>query len=369
MKNQRLGPMTLVVLSVMSCAQEIPEAEPVVRPVRYQRIDEASTQQRHTFVGVARAGIESRLSFRVSGTVEEVRAEAGDRVRQGQVLARLDPTDYELRVEEAEAAVAQGIAASRRAQADYDRTRALYENNNAAKSELDAGRANAESAEAQVEAGQKQLEQAQQQVGYTRLRAPLAGAVAQVQVEVNENVQAGQSLFLLTSGAHPEVRVAVPEVLISSVERVLPAVVRFDAFAQDFDGTVTEVAGAAGDAPTFAVTVRINSPTDKIRSGMAADVEFLLTDAGDVQQAIFLPLVAVGEDHQGNFVYVIEPGQGDLGTARRRAVEVGKPDVGVIRVESGVSRGELVATAGVRRLVDGMTVRLLEPENGAEGTT
>ena len=355
----------LLALLVAGCSREVPEAEPLIRPVRYQRIEPASTARRTTIVGVAKAGIESRLSFRVSGTVEEVRVEVGDRVARGQALAVLDPTDYELRVEEAEAALAQGVAASRRAQADYDRTRALYENNNASKSELDAARAAAESAEAQVEAGSKQLEQAQQQLGYTLLRAPLAGSIAQVEIEVNENVATGQGVFLLTSGAHPEVRVAVPEVLITGVERGLAASVVFDAIAdRTFTGTVTEVAGAAIGAPTFEVTVRIDTPSEEIRSGMAADVSFLLADRM-AAEGIFLQPVAVGEDHRGNFVYVIEPAQDGLGTVRRREVEVGEMSENGIRV-SGVEAGELVATAGVRRLTDGMSVRLLDEVGESE---
>jgi len=355
---KRASLVALLVVTAAGCSEEIPEAEPLIRPVRYERVETTSTAQRATFVGVSRAAVESRLSFRVNGTIEEVRVEVGDQVSRGQILAVVDPTDYELKVEEAEAAVAQAVAAERRSDADYDRTRALYENNNASKSDLDAARAGSESSKAQVEAGQKQLEQARQQLGYAKLRAPQAGAIAQVEVEINENVSAGQSLFLLTSGAHPEVRVAVPGVMIASIERGLDATVEFDALDGIFEGTVTEVAGAAVGAPTFQVTVRIDSPSDRIRSGMAADVSFLLTD-DRAAEAIFLDPVAVGEDHHGNFVYVIEPGDGEIGTARRREIEAGEmTQLGI--VVSGLNDGELVATAGVRRLVDGMSVRLLD---------
>ena len=163
-------------------------------------------------------------------------------MRHRQVLARLDPTDYELKVEEAEAGLAQAQAGLRRAEADYERVRALYENSNASKGELDAARAGAESAQAQVESGAKRLEQARQQVGYTVLRAPSDGAIAAVSLEVNENVGAGQQVFLLTAGAEPEIEVAVPEVLIARVAEGQPVEVRFDALpGRRLAARITEV--------------------------------------------------------------------------------------------------------------------------------
>jgi multidrug efflux pump subunit AcrA (membrane-fusion protein) len=79
-----------------------------------------------TFSGTARAGVESRLSFRVAGTVERVAVKVGDTVRPGQMLAELDPRDYELQVEDAEASLAQARARARNAESNLDRVRGLY---------------------------------------------------------------------------------------------------------------------------------------------------------------------------------------------------------------------------------------------------
>ena len=353
-----------VTVLVVACGGEPEVAEKKLRPVRYMEVNWLDTSQEVSFAGVARSGIESRLSFRVGGTIDTVRAQVGDRVQRGEVLARLDPTDYRLAVEEAEAAEAQSIAAARRAQADYDRARALYENNNVAKSDLDAARAAAESAEAQVDAAHKRLERARQQLQYTRLAAPLAGSVAEVSVEVNESVQAGQAVFLLTSGARPEVKVALAEGLISGVERGQAATVRFDAIpGTDYTAAVTEVGVAASGSTTFEVTVQLDEPAEEVRSGMAAEVRLQL--AGEVgEQALFLPPIAVGEDAQGKFVYVVEVAGEGAGVVRRRAVTVGALGEQGIEVAGGLAAGELVATAGVRRLADGMEVRMLDDGEG-----
>ncbi len=347
----------LVLASLLgACVEEPIPAPEVLRPVRTITVALASGVKVATFAGAARAGVESRLSFRVGGTVDAVRVNLGDRVRRGQVLARLDPADYDLEVGKARAGLAQAEAALRQAQADYERVRLLYENNNAAKSDLDAGRAGAESAAAQVESGSKQLAQARRQVGYAMLRAPRDGSIAAVEIEANETVQAGSVAFLLTSGSHPEVALAVPEVLIAEVTAGQSVRVEFDALPDRvFAATVTEVGVAAtAAATTFAATVRLDEPTAEVRAGMAADVNFRFEHPE--RSAIFVPLVAVGEDSEGRFAFVLEADSDGTGVVRRRAVTVGELTGEGLEVTSGLTVGEVVVTAGVRRLGDGQRV-------------
>ena len=351
----------------LACGGETRETKPELRPVRTHLVAVGAGDTTRTLAGVARAGVESRLSFRVPGTVRTVEVALGDRVGRGQVLARLDPTDYELRVEEAQAALAQGEAALRRAEADYDRVRALYENNNASKSELDAARAGAESAMAQVDAADKRLEQARQQVGYTVLRAPADGAIASVNVEVNENVDSGQEVFLLNSGTEPEIEIAVPEVLIARVEVGQPVTVRLDALpGRTLRAEVAEVGVAVtGTASTFQVKARLTEPAPEIRSGMAAEASFVFAGGGGSDR-IVVPVVAVGEDLEGRYVFVLERTGGGEGTVRRRSVVVDERSarLGGIEVLEGLAPGEEVVTAGVRVLTDGMRVRVMEYEGG-----
>jgi RND family efflux transporter MFP subunit len=350
-----------------SCSGEEPAAPPLLRPVRTTYVEATGAGLTRTLAGVARAGVESRLSFRVSGTVRSVDVALGDRVRQRQVLARLDPIDYELRVEEAVAGLAQAQAGLRRAEADYDRVRSLYENNNASKGELDAARAGAESARAQVETGEKRLQQARQQVGYTVLRAPSDGAIASIDLEINENVQSGQQVLLHTADAELEIAVAVPEGLISQVSAGQPVTVRFDALpGRNMAAQVREVGVAAiGAASTFQVTAVIAEEQPEVRSGMAAEVTFTFGDTGD--ERLLVPAVSIGEDRGGRFVFVLERGTDGTGTVHRRPVTIGPPlaSLAGIEVLEGLTAGEEVVTAGVRRLTDGMQVRVKSDKNPA----
>jgi len=359
-----LGTVLLPACFWIGCGGAEPVVEEALRPVRYVEAQNAGTRSSRILSGVVRSGVESRLSFRVRGTLERLDIEVGTVVEKGQEIARLDSTDYDLRVEEAKAALAQARAGLRRAQADYDRVRALYENNNASKAELDAARAGSESAEAQVEAVTKQLELANQQVGYTVLRAPQDGAIATVEVEVNENLEAGDRVCLMISGSQPEVAIPVPEVLIAQMEKGREVAVALDALpGRTYPAVINEVGVAVtGSATTYLVTARFREADLDVRAGMAAEVTFNFNEPES--DHILVPVVAIGEDRDGRFVYVIEPSGEDSAVVHRRAVEVISTSRGV-EIVDGLVPGELVVTAGVRRLVDGQEVKLLGPEGEA----
>ena len=148
---------------------------------------------------------------------------------------------------------------------------------------------------------------------------------------------------------------------IALVEVGQPVSATFDALpGQAFPSKVIEVGVAVtGAASTFQVTVQLDGSDPGIRSGMAAEVTFRVQE-GVPGDTIIVPGVAVGEDDAGRFVYVVEPGADGIATVRRRDVEVGRLTEG-IEIVSGLSPGEVVVTAGVRRLSDGLKVRYEEP--------
>jgi RND family efflux transporter MFP subunit len=362
----------------LACSDEEPPPPPL-RPVRTQEVVATGSSRVRTFSGATRAGIETRLSFRVPGQIRRLPVRVGDRVAAGTLLAELERTDYTLAVEQRRASLAQAGAAERKASADYERVRQLYENQNASRNDLDAARAAFESATAQVEAATKQLEMAERQLDYTELRAPVDCDVAAVLVEVNENVQAGQGVVILTAGDALEVEVAMPEILIAQVAEGDPVEVVIDAMpGERFAATVTEVGvQPTGSATTFPVKVRLETAVDAIRPGMAAEVAFRFEASGG-GETIYVPAVAVGEDRAGRFVFVAEPetgGDDAAGTAgatigattaaattavvHRRAVTVGNLTADGIEIEDGLEEGDLVVTAGVSKIQDGMRVKLM----------
>ncbi len=355
------GVVLLGVLLAAGCEQQQPPQEEIVRPVRYMKVQPTGEKQRRVFPGSSRDSAATRISFRVSGRIAQLNMKVGDRVKAGQVIARLDDQDFRLQVSQAAASLEQARASQRNAASVLERVRGLYENNNASRNELDAARANAEAADASVQTILNQLRLARRQLGYAELSAPADCDVATVDVEVNENVAAGQPLGLLGCGGQTEVKVVVPGSTISLIRQGDSVKVRFPAIENVvFPGTVTEVGVAATEiGTTFPVIVRINEEPVPLRSGLAGEVEFSL-GTSDGRERILVPLSAVGGDLNGRFVYVVQPGAERRGTVARRVVEVGELSDAGMEITGGLEAGDLVVTAGVSQLKDGQPVRLLE---------
>ena len=356
-----LNAVVLIMTTLFSCGKKEEVGQEIIRPVRYMQVYSTGGTRVRTFSGVTQAGLESNLSFKVPGTIKRITVKVGDEVRAGRLLAQLDPSDYELQVQQAEAALSSTRAQARNADANYSRIRTLYENNSASKSELDAARAASESATASVQSAEKQLELARLHLGYTTLDAPTGGDIAQVTVEVNENVQAGQPVIMLTSGTQTEVKVSIPEVLIAQIREGEKVTVSCDAVPdKEFTGSVLEVGVAAtGVGTTFPVTVRFDERPELIRPGMAANVSFLF-ESEDERERFIVPSHAVIEDRGGRFVFLVEPIRGEegFGTIHRTSVIVGDLTAEGLEVFEGLSDGDLVVTAGVSRISDGQKVRL-----------
>jgi RND family efflux transporter MFP subunit len=351
--------LILAPLWIAVCQKEPERKAPVIRPVRTITILSTAGERQRTFTGTAKAGQETTLSFKVSGTIMVLNIRVGDRVRKGSVIATLDLRDYNLRVQEAQAALVRTQAEARNASANYERVRLLYENRSVSQSELDASRSNAESTKALVVTAQRQLDQAKLSASYTRMTAPVDGSVVAVNVEAGENVQLGQAIAVLASGQHIEVQTSIPESLITGIHNGDEVVVTFDALPTRFyKALITEVGVAASArSVTYPVTARLVQNTPQVRPGMAANVQFVFKTKETAGRYI-VPPVAVGEDAGGRFIYTVDPVEDGYGLIRKQPVIVGNLTARGLEVLSGLSDGKKVVTAGISKIKDGQKVKL-----------
>ena len=362
-RNWTIG--TTLIAIVIACGKEQPPPQEIIRPVRYQPVYATGGGKERWFSGAARADVESRLSFKVAGNVQRIHVEVGDRINKGAMIAELDPTDHQLHVQDEEASLLRAQSQARNARADYSRVQSLYVNQNASRADLDAALADKESADAQVESNTNKLELAKLQLRYTRLTAPVAGSIASVDAEVNENVRSGQSIVMLTGTGSPEVEVTIPEILIYQLREGAEVAVKFDALGgKSFPATITEVGVASvGFATTYPVRVRLEETDSSIRPGMAAEVLFKFESTGGRERFI-VPPVAVGEDREGRFVFLVESAENGIGVARRTPVTVGDLSSQGLEITEGLKDGDLLITAGVSRIADGQKVRLPDTSDG-----
>lgn len=359
-KNATL--IALATLLLAGCAEEVEVVEQPLRPVRFVEAVESGTAKNLTFSGTSQAGLESRMSFKVSGTLKTKKIKVGDQVKKDQLLLALDPRDYEVSLQQARANLTSAKAAQRNAQASYDRTRLLYENNNASATDLDAARANADSAKANVSSATQQVISARNQLKYTELRAPANCAVATIDVRENENVNPAQQVAQLNCGKEPKVIFTVPEVYISQVQAGDLATVTFDAVPDNsYEARVTEVGVAASSGAAFPVTAKLVKQDSNIRAGMAASIRLSLSEGekANEEKVIYVPSSAVAADQNGRFVWVVfDSNEIGVGQVSRKDVAVGKLTARGMELLSGVEVGDKVIIAGTDFMSEGLRVKM-----------
>ena len=364
MKNRKsitLIPMMMIFISFFACSGKKDAATEILRPVRYETVIKYGGDQTRTFSGVSKAGIETNLSFKVGGTINRLNVKVGDQLLAGQLIAVLDATDYNLQLDQTKASLTQADVQTQNAKSTYDRISQLYETGSVSVNDYEQAKAAFESANAGLSSARKQVQLAEQRVNYTRLRAPIAGRVATLNSEINENIMAGFTIVTLTSGSDIEVTVGIPESFIAMVEEGGSVDVRFSSLAdQIIKGIISEVSYTVGSSSTtYPVTIKLENASENIRPGMTANVTINLESEID-QETILVPTVAVGEEDDENFVYVVRMIQGDTATVHKRIVNVGELTGEGFEITNGLEDGEMVVTAGISKLTDGMTVKLLK---------
>ena len=179
-------------------------------------------------------------------------------------------------------------------------------------------------------------------------------------VEENELVNSGTPIATLSAEDKPEVQVGVPEVFISSIKRGQKVGIGFSVLPnQVFSGSVSEIGFSAGDASTYPVIISIDDANENILPGMAATANFQFDQKADEKQYIIAPVKSIGEGPDGNFVFKLEK-TGENHVAKKQIVQVGSLLPSGFEITAGLTEGDIVATAGLKTLLDGMEVKLLQ---------
>lgn len=362
--NRFLPLAALLCLTLFAACDRSPEPVPEpVRPVKTTRAVRADSNKMWSFAGTAEDALATRLSFRVGGKIIEFPGnQIGRKFAQGEVIARLDPSDYDLELRQAKANMEQVRANYVRAKADMERNSRLFESRVISRGELDQVEADFKSFEAQLSASAKQLDIARKRLGYTTLRAPFSGWIGEVEADVHQNVSAGQAIATYNAGRQMKMYIAVPDTLISQVREGDLVAVVFDALpGRTMEGKVEEIGVESGSGSTYPVKVYLDNADRTVRSGMSGHVNF--TGLGRAKAAFYLPPVAVlGEPDGARAVWVVDM---KTSTVTRRNVAVGQLTPAGLEILDGIREGDVIVIRGVHSLEEGRKVRLVN--NGAEG--
>ena len=343
-----------MIASLGACKAEKAADEEVVRPVKVAILAPASSGRVLTYSGVVRARVESAVGFRVSGKIVERRVNIGDRLDAGQVIARLDDTD--LKLAEGSAKSTLNAARTRRdvASINLERAKPLLPKGFISKAAFDIRRNEMDAASAALDTAESQLSQATNAVAYTTLRADTAGVVTSVTAELGQVVSAGEPVITLAGAGETEIAIAVPEQEAGRLSVGRSAQIKLWATPHDsIDGRIREIAGQAEAASrTYAVRIAIGAPPPTMRLGMTATVTISVDDEN---ASMVVPIAAVTESEGTPVVFVVDP---ENKRVRKTPVTLGGTTEDGIRINGGLQAGEMVVSAGVQFLHDGMQVRL-----------
>jgi RND family efflux transporter MFP subunit len=319
-------------------------AEPVNKkamdpvPVISQKVERVSISREISASGNIEGNKTARLGFLVAGKINYIAGEEGATLGAGKLLASLDPENYRIAKEMADANLAQ-------VQDEFNRLSIMHGRKSLSDGDFSKISNALKAARAQQQLQNKNLLD-------TRLYAPFQGVLLKKGAETGEIVGTGMPLFVLSDISRVKVIASIPEADLQQVKIGAEARVHVAAIDSTLTGRIIEV-GSVSEPTTraFNVKIELKNPDLKIRPGMTAEVKIA---SGQQTEIIALPAEAVLRDLDNSaFVFVVDEKKSQ---AFKRKVSLGQMTGNNIAITSGISPDEMIVVGGQHKLNDGSPV-------------
>ncbi len=337
----------LMIVWVSGCSDREPKApvNQMVRTAKIFTVEQASSAVTFELVGRVEPLQTVDMSFQVGGPIENIPVLEGQSVKQGDLIAALEPIAFNLAVREAEAQL-------KLAREDLKRKQQLLTEKGIAKSVV-------EDAETILELRQVQVDAAQEALKDSRLFAPFDAYVGRRYLDNHTNVNPHDSVVRLYDVSQLLVVTSVPEVILATAkpEQVLELSADFGFLeGEKFPLTYRENRGDSDPlSQTYEVSFTLQTPAgSNILPGMTARVTAMINNAevGDTLTQIPTSAVVVDDDNKLSvWVY-----HSDTSQVERRYIQAGLPTNELVPVTSGLVAGEQIIAAGARQLIEGMRI-------------
>ncbi len=354
------------VVALNACSKKEPRA-PEPRPVVAVAVHaDGNTAPVTSLPGEVQARYSTPLSFRVGGKIVERRVRLGDVVRNGQIVARLDPADAQKNAASAQAQLAAAEHSYKYAKQQLDRDQAQAKENLIAPAQLEQTTNAYASAAAQRDQAAQQAALSKDQLQYTTLVADHAGVITAEQADTGQNVSAGQAVYNLAWSGEVDVVCDVPESALAGLAVGQTATVTLGALpGRKFTARVRELSPAADpQSRTYRAKLTLDNPGPDVRLGMTADIALSAPAPSAASGAqgehgfIVLPATALFHDGTQPAVWVVRAADSML---ELRRVTVARYNERTIVISQGLKDGEHVVLQGVHTVSAGEKVRAIAP--------
>ena len=338
-----------------ACSPAKPPVE-ALRPVRVAELRYDNAREANRYVGTVQARHEVDQAFRVGGKVAQRKVDVGQVVREGDVIAVLDDTDYRLAEEATRQQLIAATAQARQAESDRQRLGALKTDGSVSAADDEHAESGAERAQAAAEAQARNLELARNRLKYTVLRASSSGVVTAVRFEVGQVVAEGQPVVSIALQGEPEIVVDVPEDHLDSFKAAQFKASLASAPDQTFDVVVRELSPqAALQTRTYRARLK---PVASRRLPLGATATLVAQRPAAEAQVAAIPAGAITQSKGQPALWLVHrEGSDAAGTVELSGVTVHGYRNDEVLV-SGPPAGELVVIAGVQKMAPGQRVAL-----------
>ncbi len=335
-----------------SCGSE-ETVEEIIRPVKVMEVSNVYDYQLKDFTAVTQETQESQISFRVSGPLIKLLVDEGQKVRKGQLIAEIDPRDFEINLMARTAKYEQ-------TKATKERFEVLYEKDAVSKNELDIRVANFLEAKSNYEDAKNALSD-------TKLRAQFSGFIDKKFVENFDQVSAGQVIVTMIDISVIEVKFYIPENIAVQFRKFSSAKARFEVYpGVEFNTTLKEI-GKKAESEGFPVTLYLDHKNIKdaeyiFGPGMSCIVNLILKEEPLQEEAniVYIPfhsIFSAGNEELPS-VWVVDKSSM---TVTKKNISVGEMVLqDYVQVLSGLISGEIIVTAGVSQLQESQKIKFVE---------
>jgi multidrug efflux system membrane fusion protein len=352
---------------MLSACSKKEVAAPAPRPVVAVAVHaNGSATPASSLPGEVQSRYATPLSFRVGGKIVERRVRLGDVVKNGQIVARLDPADAQKSAASAQAQLAAAEHSLVYAKQQLDRDQAQAKENLIAPAQLEQTTNAYASALAQRDQAAQQAALSKDQLQYTTLMADHAGVITAEQADTGQNVSAGQAVYNLAWSGDVDVVCDVPESALSAMSVGQTATVTLAALpGRSFTARVRELSPAADpQSRTYRAKLTLDNPGPDARLGMTADIALSPANASANQHGAFiLPATALFHDGTQPAVWVVraDGNASSADTLELRRVAVMRYNERTIAIAQGLKDGERVVLQGVHTVTAGEKVHVIPP--------
>lgn len=353
---------------LMTGCSEPPAPPALAKPVFVTTVAQTASTQTRSFTSVVRARVESDLAFRTGGKVVERLVETGDRVKAGQVLARLDPADYQLAVKAAADQVQAATVDAQQAASDEARFRRLLADGSVGAADHERQKARADAAAARLDQARRQLDLARNREGYAALVAPYAGVVTAIRFERGQVVPEGQPVVSLAREGDNEVVVDLPEDWVGRARKLTATAAPWSDPQARLRLALRELspqASAQGRTYRARYAAALESRTQVSALPLGSTVQLTLSSAQAGPATVSLPVSALVKGSGPEGVWALDAKGSGLVFTPVKVVAIEEATVHV----TGLTLGSRVVSVGAQKLDAGTAVRPIERAPEAVTTT